>query len=111
MTLSLQDFMLYHNTAFRVTEATGYELKLIDLTDHSNAMLEQFSLIFTCSVLPGLPQGTYILIRSDGIEFALFMTPLGPAGGTMRYESVFSRFVNGSSTAQSLETTIQRTME
>lgn len=96
MTLSLQDFAPYRNATFRVAEADGYELKLIDLTDHSNAKLEQFSLLFTCSVLPWLPQGCYTLVHADRTELDLFIVPIGPIDGTMRYESVFSRFVMAS---------------
>lgn len=94
MTLSFQDFAPYRNATFRVVEAEGYELQLADLTDHSNAMLEQFSLTFTCPVMPWLSQGTYTLVHPDQTEISLFMAPIGPINGTMRYESVFSRFVN-----------------
>jgi hypothetical protein len=92
-TLSFQDFVPYRNAMFRVEEAAGYELELSDLTDHSNAQLDQFSLIFTSLILPWLPQGTYTLVHADQTEIILFIVPIGPIGNTMRYECVFSRFV------------------
>jgi hypothetical protein len=91
-TFSFQNFAPYRNAIFRVTEAVGYELELVELTDFSNAQLEQFSLLFTCSALPWLSQGTYTLVHTDLTEFVLFMVPIGPVGNTMRYESVFSQF-------------------
>ena len=97
-TLSFEDFAPYRSAIFHVQEAAGYELELAELTDHTNAQLEQFSLLFTCPALPWLPQGTYTLIHADGTEFVLFMVPIGPVGETMRYQSVFSRFATGSAT-------------
>jgi hypothetical protein len=99
-TLSFQDFVPYRNAAFSAAEAAGYELELAELTDHSNAQLEQFSLVFTCPALPWLPQGTYTLIHADGTEFVLFMVPIGPEDSTMRYESVFSRFAKNPGTSK-----------
>jgi len=88
----LQDFAQYHDASFRVLEAAYYELKLVELTDHSNAQLEQFSLVFTCPTLPWLTQGTYTLVHPDMDEVVLFLVPIGPINKQMRYESVFSRF-------------------
>jgi hypothetical protein len=91
-TLSLQDFAPYRNTIFRIADAAGYEFELADITDHSTTQLEQFSLVFTCSAVPWLPQGIYTLEHPGLAELALFIVPIGPAGEAMRYESVFSRF-------------------
>jgi hypothetical protein len=98
-TLSLQDFAPYRNTMFHIAEAPGYEFGLAELSDHSTSQLEQFSLVFTCPALPWLPQGTYTFAHADMGELALFIVPIGPADGAMRYESVFSRFVRASSMA------------
>lgn len=92
-TLSLRDFGPYRNTIFRMAGASTYELELTELTDHSSSHLEQFSLVFTCPALPWLPQGTYTFAHPDMGELALFIVPIGPTDGAMRYESVFSRFV------------------
>jgi hypothetical protein len=91
--LSFQDFVLYRGATFQVAEAAGYKLELADIADHSNAQLEQFSLVFTCPASPWLPQGTYTLVHTDLTDLVLFMVPIGPIGTIMRYESVFSRFV------------------
>ena len=92
-TLSFQDFVPYRHTIFTVVGASGYELELAEIFDQSNMQLEQFSLVFTCAVLPWLQQGTYMLTHSDLNEMVLFIVPIGPDGNTMRYESVFSRLL------------------
>ena len=91
--LTVHDFMPHRNTCFRIVQVDGYELRLTGITDHSNAQLEQFSLIFTCPALPWLPQGTYSLVHDGLTELSLFLVPIGSASEGMRYESVFSRFV------------------
>ena len=90
----LQDFAPYRDAVFRVGESDRHELKLADLIDRSNAQLEQFSLVFTCAALPWLRQGTYTLFHPELTEVVLFLVPIGPVGEEMRYESVFSRFLN-----------------
>jgi hypothetical protein len=91
--LSLLDFAPYRDTMFRIAETPAYQFELAELTDHSTSQLEQFSLVFTCPALPWLPQSTYTFAHPDMGELALFIVPIGPADGAMRYESVFSRFV------------------
>lgn len=85
--------MPYRGATFQVAEIAGYVLELAEVTDQSNAQLEQFSLVFTCATSPWLPQGTYTLVHENFAELILFMVPIGPENNTMRYESVFSRFV------------------
>lgn len=92
-TLSFQDFVPHRNTIFGVVGTSGYQLELAEVADHSNAQLEQFSLIFTGAALPWLQQGTYTLSHPDLTEVVLFIVPIGPEGSTMRYESVFSRLL------------------
>ncbi len=102
-TLSFQDFASFHNANFRIAEAAGYEFTLAQLTDCSNAQLEQFSLIFTCPTTPWLPQGSYTFVHPDMGTVLLFLVPIGPVGKTMQYESVFSRFArNDNSTGSHL---------
>jgi len=98
--LSFHDFAPHRNTIFRIADGAGYDFELVEVTDHSNAQLEQFSLIFTCPDLPWLPQGIYTLAHPDLVEVVLFIVPIGPAGNVMRYESVFSRLVKGSQNVQ-----------
>jgi hypothetical protein len=90
---TVQDFAPHRNTSFRVVQMDGYELKLAEIIDHSNARLEQFSLVFTCPTLPWLQQGTYALVHPGLDKLNLFLVPIGPMSEGMRYESVFSRFV------------------
>jgi hypothetical protein len=97
--LGLQDFAPYVHGSFRVTSPEGYELRLAEATDLSREQMEQFSLIFTCPVLPWLPQGMYTLVppaNEEHSEIALFLVPIGPNEEGMRYEAVFSRVGNGS---------------
>ena len=91
--LSLQDFVPHRHTIFRLVGASDYELELAEIFDHSNTQLEQFSLVFTCAGLPWLQQGTYTFTHTDLTDVVLFIVPIGPDGNTMRYESVFSRFL------------------
>ena len=90
--LTLNDFALYLNTRFRVATLEDYELELAEVTDHSNAQLEQFSLIFTGIPSPWLQQGSYKLVHPRLGECELFLVPIGPDGAVMRYQAVFSRF-------------------
>jgi hypothetical protein len=69
--LSFQDFVLYRGATFQVAEAAGYELELADIADHSNAQLEQFSLVFTSPTSPCLLQGTYSLVHADLAELVV----------------------------------------
>ena len=96
-TLSLRDFAPHLKTHFRIVEAPGMELELTEVNDHSNAHLEQFSLIFSGPAAPCLMQGTYTLTHTNFTEIVLFLVPIGPEGNSMRYESVFSRFIAGAS--------------
>lgn len=92
--LGFKDFSQHRLSTFHLVHTESYELNLSELADHSNAQLEQFSLVFTCAALPWLPQGTYTLIHPDLAEMNLFLVPIGPSSEGMRYESVFSRFVS-----------------
>lgn len=66
-----------------------------DLTERSGAgsstsRRTPFSLLFHGPAEDYLRQGTY-LIRHDAIgEFPLFLVPLGPEQGRMRYEAIFT---------------------
>lgn len=66
-----------------------------DLSERSGAGIGSsrrtpFSLLFHGPVENYLRQGTY-LIRHDAIgEFPLFLVPLGPEQGRMRYEAIFT---------------------
>lgn len=88
---TLGDFTPHLHTQFQVE---GEEkLELTSATDHSNAQLEQFSLIFTGPVSPCLPQRLYALSHPQMGNVELFLVPVGPDKTGMRYEAVFSRFI------------------
>lgn len=91
--LTLRDFAPHLHSRFRVAQAADYELELAEIADHSNAQLEQFSLIFTGAASPWLKQGLYTLLHPHTPEYDLFLVPTGPEAGAMRYEAVFSRVV------------------
>lgn len=91
--LSIEDFGPYLHTRFRVTNPKSQELELAEITDRSNAQLEQFSLIFTGPVSPWLEQGLYTLADFQDREYEIFLVPIGPDESGMRYEAAFSRFL------------------
>ena len=93
--LTIGDFAPHLHTRFRVLQPEGHELELTEVTDCSNAQLEQFSLIFTGAASPWLPQGMYKLAHSQMQECELFLVPIGPDAAGMRYQAVFSRFIRG----------------
>lgn len=51
---------------------------------------QQFSLFFSGPVERVLPQGTYAMRHTDLGDLHLFLVPLGPQGGAMRYEAAFA---------------------
>lgn len=91
--LTLNDFAPYLNTRFRMAARENYELELAEVTDLSNAQLEQFSLIFAGVPSPWLQQGSYKLVHPRLGECELFLVPIGPDAVGMRYQAVFSRLI------------------
>jgi hypothetical protein len=91
--LRLSDFEPQLHTRFRVTTLEDYELELVEVADHSNGRLEQFSLIFTGVLSPWLPQGSYKLAHPQMGECELFLVPNGPDVSGMQYQAVFSRLI------------------
>ena len=51
---------------------------------------EPFSLLFLGPPQPVLPQRTWDLAHPALGTLAIFMVPIGPMGGRMRYEAVFN---------------------
>jgi hypothetical protein len=88
-----RDFAPHLHTRFRVIQMQDCELELTEVTDRSNAQLEQFALIFTGAAATWLPQGAYTLLHPHMQECQLFLVPIGPDAAGMRYEAAFSRFV------------------
>jgi hypothetical protein len=92
--LKLEDFIPHVHSQFQIAGEEKVELELTSATDHSNAQLEQFSLIFTGAVSPYLPQRLYALSHPHMGNVELFLVPVGPDQTGMRYEAAFSRFVD-----------------
>jgi hypothetical protein len=91
--LSLQHFASHLRCRFRVAQSADCELELAEITDNSNAQLEQFSLVFIGAAFPWLQQGLYTLVDPEMREHQLFLVPIGPDAAGMRYEAAFSRFI------------------
>jgi hypothetical protein len=88
--LHSNDFQSNLHTAFRIDEPIQVELQLAEVLDSSNEMVEQFSLIFAGPASAQLQQGTYTLKHPTHGAHSLFLVPLEPQGGLMRYQAVFS---------------------
>jgi len=93
--LTIRDFAPHIHTRFQVSrpQMEDYDLELTEVTDHSNAQLEQFSLIFAGILSPYLSQGAYKLTHPQMPECELFLVPVGPDETGMRYQAIFSRFI------------------
>jgi hypothetical protein len=89
--LSMKDFARHLQTRFTLAAPKNYALELEEVTDHSNAQLEQFSLVFIGAASPWLQQGSYKLTHAQMQECELFLVPIGPGGDGMRYQAIFSR--------------------
>jgi hypothetical protein len=92
-TPTLGDFALHLGTRFSVIALENYQLELAEVTDHSTAGLEQFSLIFTGVPSPWLQQASYKLTHPKMGECELFLVPIGPDTAGMRYQAIFSRLI------------------
>lgn len=91
--LGSKDFAAHLHTTFKVETPLALELEMAEVTDRSNAQIEQFSVIFNGPATPWLQQGTYSLLHAGMGEVNLFLVPLGPRDGQMFYEAVFSRLL------------------
>lgn len=91
--LGSKDFATHLHTIFKVETPAALELEMAEVTDRSNAQIEQFSVVFTGPASPWLQQGTYSLLHGEMGELGLFLVPLGPRDERMFYEAVFSRLI------------------
>jgi hypothetical protein len=94
--LASKDFAAHLHTGFKVETPVALELTLAEVTDRSNAQIEQFSVLFTGPASPWLPQGMYTLLHPETRALDLFLVPLGPRDGRMVYEAVFARLIRPS---------------
>lgn len=83
--------------AFALASATGesFEVRLVEVTEHpylpqAAGRRRGFSAVFE-SERPGLlPQAIYQVAHHELGALELFLVPLGPRQGKMRYEAVFN---------------------
>jgi hypothetical protein len=91
--LRFHDFTPHLHTIFQVGPPISMDLELIEATERKDLRMESFSLIISGQASPWLQQATYLLLHPAMGELALFLVPLGPREGRMRYESVFARLI------------------
>jgi tellurite resistance protein TehA-like permease len=73
------------------TAAASFPLVLIELEELGQSQHRlAFSLRFLGPAQPVLPQATYRLDNAAMGTLEIFLVPLGPGGGGMRYEAVFT---------------------
>lgn len=99
-TLSIFDFTPHVGTAFTIRFSDGtIELTLGSVEAHGTRApradvpglrAEPFSLVFLGPLQPVLPQRTWALGHVDLGALEVFLVPIGPKDGRMRYEAVFN---------------------
>lgn len=92
--LSVDDFTALVNTAFTVKHgASSYTLSLVEVDSRAArgpGERAPFSLLFLGPAEPVLPQAMYEFEHRAHAPMTLFIVPVGPQDGQMRYEAVFS---------------------
>ena len=82
--------------ALHVSDAEVIGLELAAVRRHAanrleaNAKREPFSLIFVAPDSSHVPQHTYRLANADLGDLTIFLVPIGPVDGQMRYQAVFN---------------------
>jgi hypothetical protein len=100
-----QGFAEQLGTIFKlhVSNSATLRLELFEVTELSDQALapqmEQFSLLFRGPATPHFPQGIYTLEHENLGKAALFVVPVGPDSLGMRYQVIFNRMNNRSSSA------------
>lgn len=99
-TLTPSNFAPHVGTAFTVVFTDGsLELTLGAVEGHGtrsprpelpDLRTEPFSLVFLGPLSPILPQRTWDLAHPALGSVAIFLVPIGPRDGRMRYEAVFN---------------------
>jgi hypothetical protein len=91
--LGSKDFLPHLHTIFTI-EASVQELEMVEVSDRSNAQVEQFSVFFAGPASPWLEQNTYTLEHPAMGSLTLFLGPKGLTGGRMIYEASFARLID-----------------
>ena len=76
------------NLTVRLTSAADLSDKAVQ--DNRRTGRTPFSLLFHGPADTFIPQGTYTVRHQAMGEFPLFLVPLGPQDGHMRYEAIFT---------------------
>ena len=95
--LSLRAFIEHKGSAFTVMAAGGQSV-ILTLTDvkplgtreTGDLTIESYSLIFEGPTSPMLAQSSFEFVHDQMGELVIFIVPLGPIEGVMRYEAVFN---------------------
>lgn len=95
-TLSRQRFADYLGTEFTVVvggnqrvSLTLVEVKPLGTRETGALSIESYSLLFEGPTAPMLPQSSFQFVHPYLGELVIFIIPLGPRSGIMRYEAVF----------------------
>lgn len=97
--LTSKTFATHLHTIFSVEIPETLELELTEVTDSSNAAVEQFSVTFKGPAPLMLQQGTYTLHHPQMKQLTLFLVPLGQRDGRTTYEAIFTRLVDAAKPA------------
>jgi len=92
-TLTAEDFAPHLNTDYRVLDSQGGELtvRLSEVTPVlGGAQRNAFALLFLGPLDVRVTQGTFRFVHSEMGELDLFIVPIGPKGGGMGYEAIFT---------------------
>ena len=94
--LSRQRFADYLGTEFtvmvqnsQVVSLTLTEVKPLGSRETGELTIESYSLLFEGPTSPMLPQSGFQFVHAHLGELVIFIVPLGPRSGVMRYEAIF----------------------
>ncbi len=88
-------FATHRGTSFRLATSgcPELELALTEIGDAGEGVpggREPFSLIFSGPLQPVLRQAIHTLVHPALGRLEIFLVPIGPADGAMRYQAIFS---------------------
>jgi hypothetical protein len=87
---------LNQRVSIRVDDELALEAELIEVLplgpepEEGSTMRRGFSLLFAGPMEPLLPQRIYAIENAEIGRLDLFLVPIGPAGGHMRYEAILN---------------------
>lgn len=95
-TLSRQRFADYLGTEFTIMLEGGQRVSLtlvevnpLGKRETGQLTIESYSLLFEGPTAPMLPRSSFQFVHPYLGELVIFIIPLGPRSGIMRYEAVF----------------------